>query len=262
MAQMTFTVQSDLPRLMQWTAQLSREMRPKVADAMTAAARAAERAIKAQAPSKINNPTTWTLNSVFLKPANARNLSIAVGFKDYAVKGTPAAKYLEPIATGTRRSHKGFERLLQGSGLIGPSQYAIPTGVYPLKLNAQGNLSAGKYVQVLSRLKALGQQGYTANRSQSVGSQKKRSQADYFVTRLGGHPGIFARVGPKPKGNPASANGKPMGRPITSNLKRGYHTVFYVTRQPSYALQFDTGKILAKTFESVYLSQLARIVAG
>lgn len=258
MPQMNVTIQSDLPRLLQWTGQLSRDMRPRLADVMTAAARAAERAVKAQAPIKIHNPTSWTMNSVFVSPANANKLSVAVGFKDYAVKGTPAAKYLEPMATGTPRNHKGFERLLQRSGLVRANQYVIPADVYPLRLNAQGNITAGKYVQVLSRLKALGQQGYTANVSQSARSQSKRSQADYFVGKPGGRRGhIYARVGPKPKGNPGG-----IGRPMTTGLKRGFHMVFAVTdKRPSYALQFDTRQILEKTFENVYLTGLSKILS-
>ena len=258
MAALELRVTSDLPRILQWTRQLSHEMRPRVADAMTASARAAERAIKAQAPNKINSPTRWTMNSVFVKPANARNLAIAVGFKDYAVKGTPAAKYLEPIATGKARTTKGFERLLQKSGIINSNQYAIPTGAYPLKLDSYGNIPGSKYVQVLSRLKALGQQGYTANATNTKRSQSKRASADFFAGTPGGARGIFGRVGPKPKGNPGG-----IGRPVTTGLKRGFHTVFSVTNvQPKYRLNFNTGLILEKTFENVYKTQLSKILGN
>lgn len=257
MAQMDFRIQSDLPRAIAWTRQLTREMRISIADSMTAGARAAERAIKAQAPRQLNNPTRWTMNSTFVKPANARNLSVAFGFKDYAVKGTPAAKYLQPIASGSTRNPKGFERVLQRSGILRGNQYAIPTGVTPLKLNSFGNLTGGQYTQVLSRLKALGEQGYAANVSAQAKSQRKRSQADYFTGRPGGARGhIYARVGSKPKGNPGG-----IGRPMTVGLKRGFHTVFSVTtKQPRYQLRFDTEKVLTKTFESVYQSTLAKLL--
>jgi hypothetical protein len=256
---MQLTVKSDLPRLAAWTAQLSKNMRIKVADSMTAGARAAERAIKAQAPTKINNPTRWTMNSVFVKPARSNNLEVGVGFKDYAVKGTPAAKYLQPIATGTQRTQKGSERLLERSGLIRRGQFIVPTGVYPLKLNSFGNLPASVYVQVLSRLKALGEQGYTANVANTARSQSKRASRDYFVGRPGGAKGhIYARVGRKPKGNPGG-----MGRPMTVGLPRGFHTVVSVTsKKPSYSLRFDTRKVLESTFESVYRSTLASLLAA
>ena len=256
---MQLTVAADFSTLADWSGQLSKELRIKVADSMTAGARAAERAVAAQARTKIDKPTRWTLNSVFVKPARSNNLAVAVGFKDYAVKGTPAAKYLQPMASGTPRGSKGAERLLERAGLIRRGQFIIPTGAYPLKLNSYGNITGAKYVEVLSRLKALGQQGYTANVSQSARSQGKRSQRDYFVGRPGGAAGhIYARVGRKPKGNPGG-----IGRPMTVGLPRGFHTVFSVTsQQPQYSLTFPTKKILESTFQSVYLSTLQRMLAS
>lgn len=259
MAKMDLLIKTDMPRILAWTGELSKEVRIKVADSMTEGARAAERAIKAQAQTKIDRPTSWTINSTFVKPARSNNLAVRFGFKDYAVKGTAAAKYLQPMATGTPRGHKGSERLLQRAGLIGGNQYIVPTGVTPLKLNQYGNLTAGRYVQVLSRLSALGEQGYTANVAASGRSQGKRSQADYFVGKPGGARGhIYARVGNRPKGNPGG-----IGRPMTVGLKRGFHTVFSVTsRQPKYALRFDTEKVLSQTFESVYRSTLQKLLAS
>ena len=75
---------------------------------------------------------------------------------------------------------------------------------------------------------------------------------DYFIGRPGGLPlGIYARLGKKPKGTggPGSLKG---GRPVTSNLPRGFHTVFYVTRQPLYMAKFPVPKILDNTYRNTF----------
>lgn len=261
MAQLTVTLQSDLNRLVAFTGRLSREMRPLVADAMTAASRASERAIKAQAPRYIDRPTRWTMNSIFVSPARASRLTTAVGFKDYASKGTPAAKYLQPLTTGGPRKPKGAENLLRRSQTIPPGSFITPTGVTPLKLDNYGNISGARFVQVLSRLKSLREVGSTGNVSGSRRSTGKRAQRDYFTGRPGDLPfGIYARLGRKPRGTGGKGSEKG-GRPMTVGLPRGYHTVFNVLRKaPNYKKIFPAQTILTKTFESTYPSHLATLL--
>lgn len=260
MAQLTISIDSDLPRLLAYTNAVSRSMRPLVAQAMTHGSRRAERAIKAQAPRYIDRPTRWTMNSIFVKPATPTRLETAVGFKDYAVKGTPAAKYLEPMVSGRRRGPKGSENLLRRTQVIPPGSFITPTGVKPLLLNQYGNISGAKMVQVLSRLSSLREAGYTANVSKSRRSQSKRAQSDYFTGQPGSLPyGIYARLGKKPKGT--GGPGGTGGRAVTSNLPRGFHTVFNVVRQaPKYEPTFPADKILERTFASTYSSKLARLL--
>ena len=256
MAQLEISLESDIARLARFTGQLSKEMRTSVAKAMTHGARQAEKAVKAQSPRKIDRPTRWTMNSVFVAPAKPSQLRVAVGFKDYAVKGTPAAKYLEPIVSGGDRQAKGAENLLRRTQVIPPSSFIVPTGVTPLKLDQYGNIGGSRMVQVLSRLKSLREAGSTGNVTGSKRSQGKRSQRDYFTGRPGNLPfGIYARIGRKPKGNSAE------GRPMTVGLPRGFHTVFYVTRQaPRYRVSFQADKILAGAFTTNYQSELARLL--
>lgn len=262
MAQLSIAVESDLNRLVAFTGRLSREMRPLVADAMTAASRAAERAIKAQAPRYIDRPTRWTMNSIFVSPARASRLETAVGFKDYAVKGTPAAKYLQPMTAGGARPAKGSENLLRRSQVIPLGAFITPTGITPLKLNTYGNIPADRMVQVLSRLKSLRDIGSTGNASGSKRSTGKRAQRDYFTGRPGDLPfGIYARLGRKPRGTGGTS--PKGGRPMTVGLPRGFHTVFNVVRRaPKYQATFPADRILRKTFESTYPSHLATLLEG
>ena len=252
MASITLDIKSELPKAIRWTDAMTKQLPFAIAKAMTESAKKAQVALKAQTPRYVDRPTPWTMNSTFVRFASPKKLEAWVGFKDFASKGTAAAKYLQPMISGGARRQKSSERQLVASGVLPSGSFIVPTGVTPLKLNRYGNLSGGTYTQVLSRLKALGEQGYTANVSGSKRSQGKRSQRDYFAGRPGTLPlGIYARLGKKPKGTggPGSLKG---GRPITSNLPRGFHTVFYVTRQPLYMSKFPVPKILDNTYRNTF----------
>lgn len=217
----------------------SKNIRYSVANAMTASAKSAQAALRAQMDSKIKGGAVpFTRNSTYVRFARPTDLTAEVGFKQYATKGTAAGRYLQYASRGGQRVAKSSERQLRSAGLIGPNQFIVPTDVRPLKLNKYGNLTGGTYTQVLSRLKALGEQGYSANTSNSKRSQGKRRQRDYFIGRPGGLPlGIYARLGKRPK------NG---------GLPQGFHTVFYVTGQPNYQPTFPIKKILESTFNNNY----------
>ena len=246
----TLDIQSQLPKAIRWTDGLVKQLPWVIAKAMTESAKKSQVALKAQTPRYVNKPTRFTMNSTFVRYASPKKLEAWVGFKEFAPKGTPAAKYLQPMVGGGARRPKSSELQLQRSGLLRPGQFITPADVTPIKLDQYGNISGATYIQVLSRLKALGEQGYGANVAKSKRSQSKRSQRDFFLGTPGRLPvGIYARLGPKPKGTggPGSAKG---GRPVTANLPRGFHTVFYVTRQPQYRATFPVQKILTGTFDN------------
>lgn len=248
--------QKGLARFTRFGQQVQRQLPYSIAQAMTASAKKAQAALKAQTPRYIDRPTRWTLNSTYVKFATKKNLQASVGFKDYSSTGTPAGRYLNYLSSGGPRRSKSTERQLQRSGLLRPGQFIVPTNVTPLNLNQYGNLPGGTYTQVLSRLKALGEQGYSANVSRSRRSQAKRTQSDFFLGRPGNLPlGIQARIGPKPKGTGGKGSARG-GRPVTSNLPRGFHTVFYITRTPSYQATFPIQKILQATFASTFNANL------
>jgi len=256
MSTLSFEIQSELPKAIWWTDQMTKQLPWVIAKGMTESAKKAQVALKAQTPRYVRNPVPFTMNSTFVRFASPKNLEAWVGFKYNAPKGTPAAKYLQPMVGGGVRRPKSSERQLQNAGLIRPGQFIVPTGVTPLKLNQYGNLTGGTYTQVLSRLKALGEQGYSGNVSGASSSQGKRSARDYFIGAPGGLPrGIQARVGRKPKGTGGRGSAKG-GRPVTSNLPRGFHTVFYITRQPTYTGKFPVQAILRNTFNNNFGSQL------
>lgn len=233
------------------------------AAAMTFAAFDAQNELKAQTPKFVDRPTKWTQNATFVKRATPSNLSVTIGFKEWAPKGTPSAKYLQPMVAGEPRRQKSTERKLSAAGLLPRGQFIVPTDVHPLRLNSlTGNLSGATYTQVLSRLKALGGvgQGYDGSATTSARSRGKRAQADYFVGGPGGiKRGIQARVGPRPKGTGGKGSAKG-GRPVTSNLPRGFHTVFYFTSQPRYSATFPVPRIIETKFNQRFPSIFERLV--
>lgn len=237
---------SQLDKLARFTSALRGNLDKDTARAMTLAAYDSRDHLKAVTPRYVDRPTKWTTNAVFVQPAKPGNLTARFGFKDKAVKGRAAAQYLQPMVAGEPRGFKRHEEAMQATGVLRGYEYTVPVDVHPLKLNAYGNLSAATYTQVLSRLGGLREQGSLGNVSGARRSQRKRRQADYFVGEPGGLPrGIYARVGPRPR------NG---------GLARGFHTVFYITRQPRYQATFPVRQILSKKFAEKFPSIFERLV--
>lgn len=141
---------------------------------------------------RFDRPTQFTLNSLYVKAARKTSLEARVWFKDYASKGTPAAKYLASEVHGGGRGAKRFEKALAAKGFMQAGQYAVPGSGAPL--DQYGNVPRGLYVKVLSGLKAFGQQGYDANATNSARSKRKGNAARYFVAEIGGVTGIWERV--------------------------------------------------------------------
>lgn len=234
-----------------------------LAKAMTYAAYDAQKELKRQTPNFVDNPTTWTRNATFVQKATPQNLAVRLGFKSYedTRKGSvPAAHYLQPMVTGQPRQQKSTERQLARFSAAFQNRYLIPTDKEPLRLNSFGNISGGQYTQVLSRLKAFTAEGYDANASTSARSRRKRSQRDYFIGWRTGNPvSIRARVGAMPKGTGGKGS-KQGGRPVTSNLPRGFVPVFIVSKSPKYRAQFPVRTIIQTKFNERFPSIFERIV--
>lgn len=239
---------SQLDGLARFTSALRGNLDKDIAKAITLAAYDARDYLRNVTPRYVDKPTKWTSNSLFVEKATPSNLSARFGFKDTAVKGAPAARYLQPMVAGGIRQPKRSEAALQSRGVLRSGEFIVPANVHPIKLNQYGNVTGPNMVRILSRISGLREQGATQNVSGSRRSQSKRNQSDFFVGTPGGLPrGIYARVGPRPR------NG---------GLPRGFHTVFYITRQPRYSPQFPVRDILSKKFSEKFPSIFERLVFG
>jgi hypothetical protein len=227
----------DLNKLAVQIARITGDLPKQLSRSMNYAAYDAQKELRKQTPRYVDRPTPWTVNSTFVQKSTPENLALALGFKDTAVKGTPAAKFLQPLVGGQPRSQKPSERRLARSSAVFQNRYLVPTGKSPLTLDQYGNVPRGKMTQVLSRIKALESIGFTANASGSRRSRAKRRLNDFFI------------------GYRANA-------PITINQRvgRGYVNVFNIVKQPKYQATFPVRSILQDKFNERFPSIFERLV--
>ena len=191
MADIDFKVNADeLKRLHKFMLLITDKLDLVTAISMTKTGKIAQEKVRQQTPKYIDNPVRYTLNSTFVKPAKPDRLSVIVGFKDYSSSGVPAAKYLQPQVAGGKKRRQPFENLLTRKGYLKKSEFAIPTGNWPLKFNSSGNVPAAKYVQVLSSLGALREAGSNSN---ATPTSKKKKRFDYLVGTIYDTRGIWAQ---------------------------------------------------------------------
>jgi len=152
---------------------------------------------KQRAPQVFDRPTPLTKNAALYRKATKERPYAEIFIRDEAFKGTPPSKYLFTEVEGGTRRRKGFERLLQGKGLMSPSQFAVMgRGARP---NQYGNVPAGQVTKLLSQ---LGAQRDRYQNQTPTSAKRRRSRApkggEYFViTKRRGklRPGIYERIG-------------------------------------------------------------------
>src|SRR5690606_16894970 len=135
-------------------------------------------------------------NAALYRKATKERPYAEIFIRDEAFKGTPPSKYLFAEVEGGTRRRKGFERLLQGKGLMSPSQFAVMgRGARP---NQYGNVPAGQVTKLLSQ---LGAQRDRYQNQTPTSAKRRRSRApkggEYFVitTRRGKlRPDIYERI--------------------------------------------------------------------
>jgi hypothetical protein len=245
------TIQVD--RLQENVARLMGQYEWIAARAMTKGAIAAKTGIGRQIfPMIEGGPTAWTRRGLIAKFAKPNDLTAMAGFQygegnweDSAFTpkagGIPAGRYMGINARGGDRRPKAFELRLRRAGLIRNDQFVIPNGDV-LRLNAQGNLPAGQYTQVLSRLRAL----EVGNAPRGPGSRgrsgRNRRQLDYFIMRYsGGRPSRNAL-----DGEPAY---------IAKRIGRGFAPAFFLTDQPNYERRFPIQQVATREFANAFAAE-------
>lgn len=170
-------------------------MAEAMSGAMTRTAATARRDVMAELPKVFHEPTRFTVNSIRYKPSMREQHEARVLVSDDAAKGMSPRKYLGPEIAGGPRSRKRSERALTSRGLIDAGQFIVPGKAAPL--DRHGNIPAGVMTQVLSKLKAFGEQGYRANisdarqrRLEKAKRAVRSTRTDIFVghAKRGGEP--------------------------------------------------------------------------
>lgn len=101
--------------------------------------------------SVFDRPTTYTLNSLFVVPANKDNLVARVHVKNAAASGVTPERFLQPEVEGGSRGEKRFERALRFAGILLAGERAMPGD--EIQLDASGNVSGPRIRSILAGLK-------------------------------------------------------------------------------------------------------------
>ena len=109
------------------------------AQALTAVARMAQGAIKAELPSVFDRPTPFTINSIAVTPARKTNLTAVVFAKDIA------AQYLEPYESGGTQ-FLGAKRAILAPVAQRTNQYGNLPRTALARLKAKPNVFTGRIV--------------------------------------------------------------------------------------------------------------------
>lgn len=206
-------------------------------------------AVKDEMRRVFDRPTPWTLNSYrVLKWANKRSLTGVVGFKGMDYRGGPGGKassaagvYLQPHMEGGSRAAKGLERLLRNRGLIGSSEFLVPSKF--ARLDQYGNVSRGTIQKVLANLGALNDPHSNTPRGGARGGKKR---AEYFFTRRG------------VKGQRLTAIWQTFG------AKGGHNAVpvfIVVSGAPKYKRVFDQEKVVKKEVDRRFAPEFDKAMA-
>lgn len=166
----------------EWSADLDANVARQVpfatAVALTRTARDVREKHQALMPVIFDRPTRFTLNALQVTPATKQTQVASVWFKQ---PNRMRQHYLVPQVEGGGRRHKAFEKWLIGAGLMQSSEFAVPAS--GIKLDANGNMSQGMIVQILSQLKA----SPDATQWETRASRKRAgtSRYRYFVPKPG-----------------------------------------------------------------------------
>lgn len=189
----TVSVKDDMQRVLRQLDNFDRRQVPFViAKALTATAQDAKKDLVAVLPRIFENPTPYTMNSIFVSGANKQRLEAIVGFKDTASNGTPAAKYLQPEITGGGRRIKRIERYLSGKGILPNGMAVVPAA--GAQIDAYGNVKRADYGKIISRLARQSNAATTGKRTRRT---KTGSGGQLFVNipgRKGSNPKLPAGV--------------------------------------------------------------------
>ena len=191
---MRVSLKTNFPAMADRLSDLGRQGPFVAAVSLTRTMRDVQAAVKDEMRTVFDRPTAYALNGTFLKPATKTNLESRVWVKDNPFgKGTPADRFLLPQIEGGSRGLKGFERLLQGHGLMPAGWYAVPAA--GAQLDGNGNVRRGQIRQVLSQLQVQQGSGYESRASKS--DRSKRTVARQGVTYFAlpsGHRGLLPGV--------------------------------------------------------------------
>lgn len=221
--------------------------------ALNDAAYAGAQETKKKMAELFDRPTPWVMGGVRYVKARKDRIESSIDFDKWGNKtNVTVGKVLNAQIFGGERKYKRHEIALQRAGIL-PAGMAIVPGPAALK-DQYGNMPGSQIVQIVSWLKAFGEQGYRANSTDKTRARlakDKRNGAkgiQYFALQ-NKHgklvPGIYQRIG--------FASGSAV-KPV----------MFFV-RVPTYKRRFDFYGVAEKkaieTFNKAFPMYLEKLLA-
>jgi hypothetical protein len=195
-----------------------------------------------------DRPTPWIQKSARYTKSTKSNLSVTFGYDVFGNKqGVTAGKVLSAEVTGGERKLKRFEIALRRKGALPNDMFAVPgEAAKDLgMIDAYGNMKGSAIVQILSKLEAFQEIGFTANVT-----NKKRKRAPgrdryYWV----GKPGRNTPLGVWLIDEKHSRRGRL--RPVLVFVKSANY-------EKRYDFDYAASKALLKHFDNEFPKALSR----
>lgn len=131
--------------------------------------------IKREVNDSFDRPTPWIQKSARYTKATKTNLSVTFGYDVFGNKqGVTAGKVLRAQVAGGERKLKRFEIALRRKGVLPNGMFAVPGDAASDlgMIDRYGNMKGSAIVQILSKLEAFQEVGFTAN---VVAKKRKRA---------------------------------------------------------------------------------------
>lgn len=183
MVELVRVTKNELPALSRMLRDFGQQQVPfATVAAMTRSAQLARTDLQQAMRTSFDNPTRWTLNSLFVEPATRTKPTAAVFLKDRASGGVPAGRYLRSQILGIPRVLKGIERRAgldeaeagtAGGWIMVPGRWA--------EIDAHGNIAKGQMNAIAAQLglgSHLAAPGPARARRRGV-----RRRETYFIVR-------------------------------------------------------------------------------
>lgn len=180
---------ADLSPLLGRLQSIQREIPFVIASSLTKTAVKVRPEIRKEMGRVFDQPTRYTLNSIFVKPAKKTDenptarvwlkddLESALSTRQFTGAGL-AAEYLWPQIAGGSRALKRFEFRLLYAGILPRGMFVVPAS--GAKLDRYGNMDLGQLIAVLSKLGTIREaRSYPGARRRNT----KYANAQYFVSR-------------------------------------------------------------------------------
>ncbi len=193
---MTITIAIDFGQVRSQIDDLTQRQVPYVASlALNETAKAVVVAERETMEQVFDRPVEWTLNSLAVAPSNKAQGDVVVAevrWREFAGKGVPAWKYLQPEIEGGFRRRKSHELRLIQAGIMRSNEFAVPGA--SIQLDAHGNMPPQLITQILAQVGAAFDP-FSRATPRSRAKHATQGGAIYFARRQRGAPaGIYQRL--------------------------------------------------------------------